>query len=57
LYRSISDFKKSYQPRNKLVKDEKGDLVTDTHIILARRRRRRKHFSQLFNKHAVNEVR
>jgi hypothetical protein len=36
LYRGISDFKKGYQPRNNVVKDEKGDLVADTHSILAR---------------------
>jgi len=28
LYRGINDFKKGYQPRNKIVKDEKGDLIT-----------------------------
>jgi hypothetical protein len=27
LYRGIIDFKKGYQPRNFIVKDEKGDLV------------------------------
>jgi len=26
LYRGISDFKKGYQPRNNMVKDEKGDF-------------------------------
>ena len=46
LYRSISDFKKVYQPRTNIVKDEKGDLVVDSHSILARWR---KHFSQLMN--------
>jgi hypothetical protein len=30
LYRGISDIKKGYQPRTNVVKDEKGDLVTDT---------------------------
>jgi hypothetical protein len=55
LYKGINDFKKGYYPRNKIVKNEKGELFTDTHIILARRRR--KHFSHLFNIHAVNEVR
>jgi hypothetical protein len=29
LYRGIGDFKKGYQPRTNIVKDEKGDLVTD----------------------------
>jgi succinate dehydrogenase/fumarate reductase-like Fe-S protein len=36
LYRDISDFKKGYQPRTDIVKEEKGDLVTDCHSILAR---------------------
>jgi len=35
LYRGINDFKKGYQPRSNTVKDEKGDLVTDSHGILA----------------------
>jgi len=36
LYRGISDFKKGYQPRTDIVKDEKGNLVADSQIILAR---------------------
>ena len=36
LYRSINDFKKGYQPRTTIVKDEKGDLVPDLHSIMAR---------------------
>jgi len=35
-YRGISDFKKGYQPRTHIVKDEKGDLVAVSHSILAR---------------------
>jgi hypothetical protein len=54
LYRGIIDFKKGYQLRNNIVKDEKGDLVADSHSILARLR---KHFSQLLNIHGVNDVR
>ena len=34
LYRGINNFKEGYQPRNNIVKDEKGDLVTDCHSIL-----------------------
>jgi len=34
--------------------DEKGDLVTESHRVLARGRN---HFSQLFNVHGVNDVR
>jgi len=30
LYRGISDFKKGYQPRTNIVKDDKGDLVADS---------------------------
>jgi len=54
LYGGINDFKKGYQPRNNIIKDEKGDLVADSHSILARWR---KHFSQLWNVHGVNDVR
>ena len=36
LYRGISDFTKGYQSRTNIVKDEKGDLVADSHGILAR---------------------
>jgi len=35
-----------YQPRTNIVKDEKGDLDTDSHSILARWRN---YFSQLLN--------
>jgi len=54
LYRGISDFKKGYQPRCYIVNDEKGDLVTDSHGIVARWRN---YFSQLFNVHWVKDVR
>ena len=36
LYRGINVFKKGYQPRCNIVKDEKGDLVADSHSIAAR---------------------
>ena len=36
------------------MKNEKGDLVADSHSIVARRR---KYFSQLFNVHGVKDVR
>ena len=36
LYRGINDFKKGYQPRYNIVKDEKGELVADSHSIVAR---------------------
>jgi len=50
LYRGISDYKKGYQPRNNIVKDENGDLFRGYHSILASWRN---HFSQLFNVHGV----
>ena len=53
MYRGINDFKKGYQPRYNIVKDEKGDLVADTHIIMARWRN---YLSQLFNVHGVKDV-
>jgi hypothetical protein len=54
LYKGINDFKKGCQPRTNIVKDEKGDLVADSHSILARCRN---HFSQLLNLHGDNDVR
>ena len=54
LFRVINDFKKCCQPRTNIVKDEKGDLVTDSHNILVRLRN---HFSQLLNVHKVKYVR
>jgi hypothetical protein len=54
LYRNISDFEKGYQPRTNIVKDEKGDLVENSHCILARWR---KYFSKLLNVHGVNDDR
>jgi hypothetical protein len=54
LYRSINGLKKGYQPITNIVEDGKGDLVADSHSILARWRN---HFSQLLNIHGVNDVR
>jgi hypothetical protein len=54
LYSGINDFKKGYQPRTNTVRDEKSDLVTDTHSILSRWRNS---FSQLFSVHGVSDVR
>jgi len=36
LYRCINDVKKGYQPRKGIGKVEKGDLVADSHSIMAR---------------------
>ena len=46
--------KKGYQPRTKIVKDEKGDLVADSNSIMARWRN---YFSQILNVHGVSDVR
>jgi hypothetical protein len=48
------DYKKGYQPRTNMVKDEKGDLVADCHSILTRWRN---YFSKLLNAHGDNDVR
>jgi len=42
LYMGIIDFRKGYQPRTNIAKDEKSDLFADSHSILARWRN---HFS------------
>ena len=54
LYRGINDIKKGYQPRTYTVKDDKGDLFSDYHSILARWRN---YFSQILNVHGVNDIR
>ena len=54
LCRGISDLKNGYQPRTKIVKNEKGELLTDCHSILTRWRY---HFSHLFNLCGVSDVR
>jgi len=46
LYRGINDFKKGYQPRTIIVKDEKVERFADLHRIMARWRN---YFSQLLN--------
>jgi hypothetical protein len=46
LYRGINEFKKGYQPRTNLVKNERGDLLTDPHKIMVRLKN---YFYQLLN--------
>jgi hypothetical protein len=53
LYRGSNDFKKGYQPRCNIVKDEKGVLFADTYSIVDRWRN---YFSQLFNVHGFKDV-
>jgi len=54
LYRGINDFKKGYQPRINIVKDDKDDLVADSHSILTRWRN---YFSPILNLRGVHDVR
>jgi hypothetical protein len=53
LYRGINEFKRGYQPRNNLVKDEKGDMLADSHCIL---NRWKNYFSKFSNVHNVSDV-
>ena len=46
--------KKGYQPRTRIVKDEKGDLVANSYNIMARWRN---YFSQILNVHGFSDVR
>jgi hypothetical protein len=46
LYRERNAFMRGYKPRNNLLKDENGDLLSDSHNIL---NRWKNHFSQSFN--------
>jgi len=54
LCRGISVFKKGYQPRTNIVKDEKGDLFAYSYSFVARWRN---HFSQQLDVRGVNDVR
>jgi hypothetical protein len=54
LYRGINEFKKGYQPRTNLVKDERGDLLADPHNIL---NRWKNYFCQLLNVNGAGSVR
>jgi hypothetical protein len=54
LYSGINDFKKRYQPRTIIVKDEKGDLFADSHNIMVRWRN---YFSKILTAHGVSDVR
>ena len=46
--------KNGYQPRTRIVKDEKGDLVADSHSIMAMWGN---YFFQILNVHGVSDVR
>jgi hypothetical protein len=53
LYRDIIDFEEGYQLITNIIKDEKGDLVTDFHSILAKWR---PHFSHLSNLQVMDKI-
>jgi hypothetical protein len=54
LYRGIHEFKKGYQPRTNLVKNERGDLLVNLHKIL---NRWKNYYHQLLNVHWCSSVR
>jgi hypothetical protein len=54
LYRGISGFKKSYQPRTNIGKGKKSDLFTDCYSIVVRWRNQ---YSQLFIAYGFSDVR
>jgi hypothetical protein len=51
MYRGITEFKKGYQPKSNLVKDERGDLLTDPQKILTRWKN---DFCQLLNEQGAD---
>jgi hypothetical protein len=53
-YRGINEFKKGYQPKTNLVKDERGDLLADPHKIL---NRWKNYFCELLKVHGAGGVR
>jgi hypothetical protein len=54
LYRGIIEFKKGYQPKTNLVKDERGDLLADPQKILTRWKN---YFCQLLNVQGAGGIR
>jgi hypothetical protein len=54
LYRGTNEFKKGYQPRIKIIKNENGHLLAQPQSVL----NRRKHFfNQVLNVHGAHDVR
>jgi hypothetical protein len=54
LYRVINKFKKDYQPRINIMKDENGNLLTDPHSVL---NGWKNFFNQVLNVHGVHDIR
>jgi hypothetical protein len=54
LYRGINGFKKRYQPRINIIKNENGNLLVDPHSVL---NRWKNFFNQMLNVHWFHDVR
>jgi len=54
LYRGINEFKKGYQPRINIIKDENGNLLADPQNVL---NRWKNFFNQVLNVLWVHDVR
>jgi hypothetical protein len=54
LYRGVNEFKKGYQPRINIIKDENGNLLADSQSDL---NRWKNFFNQVLNVHGVHDVR
>jgi hypothetical protein len=54
LYRSINEFKKGYQPRINIIKENNGNLLTDPQSLL---NRWKYFFTQVLNVRGVHDVR
>jgi hypothetical protein len=54
LYRGINEFKKCYQPRINIIKDENGTLLADLQSVL---NRWKNFFKQVLYVHGVHDVR
>jgi hypothetical protein len=54
IYRGINEFKKGYQPRTNIMKDENGDLLADSRNIL---NRWKNYCCWLLNVHRGSDVR
>jgi hypothetical protein len=54
LYRDINEFKKVYQPRINIIKDENGNMLADPQHIL---NRWKNFFNQVLNVHGIRNVR
>jgi hypothetical protein len=54
LYRGINEFKKGYQPRLNIIKDENGNLLADPQSAL---NRWKNFFNQVLNVHGVHDIR